>query len=136
VEIVEGTYDFGFGLEARRLLHSTECLGYRIEAEGKITAYCSDTGICDNAVRLAKNADLFIVECSLKTGQDDRGWPHLNPRTAADMAKKARARKMALMHFNPFLYPALKNRQAAEQEAREVFPASFSTVDDMEIIMA
>ncbi|MCX5716267.1 MAG: ribonuclease Z [Candidatus Omnitrophica bacterium] len=133
VEIVEGTYDFGFGLEARKLFHSVECLGYRIQADAKTVSYCTDTGICDNAAVLSKNADLSMFECALKSGQDDKAWPHLTPHAAANIAKAAGAKKMALIHFNPFLYPAMDDRITAEKEAKEIFPGAFYTRDGLEV---
>ena len=36
------------------------CLGYRIEAEGKVITISGDTVLCDGIIGLAKNADLLI----------------------------------------------------------------------------
>lgn len=133
IELKEGKHDLGFPLECRMLLHSTGCLGYRIEIDNKIIAYCSDTGPCDNAVRLAKDADLVMCECSLKSGMHGKDWPHLNPEMAADIAKKANAKKLALIHFNAHFFPALKDRSIAEGQAKKIFPNTFMSRDDLEI---
>lgn len=134
-EIGEGRHDLGFSVQCLKLFHSVDNFGYRIEIDKKVIAYSGDTGICDNIMALARGVDLFIAECSLKTGQDNPEWPHLNPHTAAKVAKEAGAKKLALTHFNPFLFPLIKDRKTAEKEAREIFPNSFSAEDDLEIIL-
>lgn len=133
VEIEQGRHDLNFVVESLKLLHSVDCLGYRIEIDNRVIAYLSDTGVCDNAVTLAKEADLVIAECSLKSGQDNQAWPHLTPQTAARIAKSSGAKRLALIHFNPFLFPLQKDRKLAEKEARDIFPNSFSAKDDLEI---
>ena len=100
-ELKEGEQDLPFFAECRCLVHSVPCFGYRLKIDNKIIAYCPDTGICDNALKLAENADLLLCECSLKIGQSKEDWPHLNPQTAAQIAKKASAKRLALIHFNP-----------------------------------
>jgi ribonuclease BN (tRNA processing enzyme) len=133
IELEEGRHDLGFVAEARKLFHSVDCLGYRIEIENKTIAHCLDTGLCDNAMILSRGADLLIAECSLKSGQDSEAWPHLNPLTAAKIAKEAKAKKLALTHFNPVFFPLLKDRIKASREARRVFPNSFCARDDLKI---
>lgn len=133
VEIEEGRFDFGFFVEARKLLHPVECLGYSIEIDNKKIVYLCDTGPCDNAITLARNADLVIAECALKSGQDNQAWPHLNPVAAAGIAKRAGAKKLALTHFNPHLFAGMEDRVIAEGEARQIFPDTFYTKDNLEI---
>ena len=41
------------------------CLGYRIEAEGKILAISGDTVLCDGIIALAENADLLVQCCHM-----------------------------------------------------------------------
>ena len=132
-QLKEGRHSLPFPLECRMLRHSVVCLGYRIEIDNRVIAYCSDTGPCDNAVRLAKNADLVMAECSLKSGMAREDWPHLNPETAANIAAEANAKRLALIHFNPHLFPTLKDRRIAESQAKKIFPNTFMSLDDMEI---
>jgi ribonuclease BN (tRNA processing enzyme) len=87
IELSEGTHNIQFSVECRFMHHSSPCMGYRFELEGKIIAYCPDTGVCENAIILARNADLLIAECSFKSGQSNAQWPHLNPEDAAQIAK-------------------------------------------------
>lgn len=122
-----------FGLEYLPLVHSDPCLGYRITADGRSVAVCTDTGYCGNAVKLAAGADLLITECAFRPGESDSSWPHLNPETAARIAVEAGAKKLALAHFDASRYLSMEMRAEAERVAREVFPASFAAADLMEL---
>lgn len=121
------------GLSWAPLVHSTTSYGYRLETEGKIVAFCTDTGICDNYYTLAKGADLLISECSLRPGQYNRKWPHLNPAEAAIAASEAKVKRLALIHFDAYFYPDFKIRQKAQQVARKIFKKSFVCYDDRNI---
>jgi len=122
-----------FSIESKFLVHASPCLGFQFELEGKIISYCPDTGVCENLIKLAKNADLLITECSLKVGRAYEGWPHLNPEDAAKIAKKANAKKLALTHFDANIYRTLKERKEAQKIARIIFKNTISAVDDMKI---
>ena len=76
-----------FPVEALPLRHASLTLGYRIAVDGRMIGYCPDTGYCENAVTLARSADLLITECAYKQGQSSEEWPHLNPETAARIAR-------------------------------------------------
>ena len=108
-------------------------MGYRIELNGKIISYCPDTGYCENAVELSKNADLLIAECAYKSGQKSIKWPHLNPEAAAKIAKKAKAKKLALVHFDAYLYKTLDERKEAEIIAQRTFKNTFAAMDNLSI---
>lgn len=132
-ELKEGRHDLGFFVQTLSLVHSVSSFGYRVEVDGKIISYCCDTGPCENALHLTKGADLFIAECSLKSGQDSKVWPHLNPQMAAEIAKKAGAKKLVLTHFNAHLFPLLEDRIKAQEDAKEIFANSSYSTDDLEI---
>jgi ribonuclease BN (tRNA processing enzyme) len=122
-----------FVVEARELRHLSLTLGYRLEIEGRVISYCSDTGLCENAIHLARSSDLLIAECSYKSGQSSENWPHLNPETAARIARDAGVRSLALVHFDAEVYKTLGERKESERVAREIFKNTFVTTDDMEI---
>lgn len=122
-----------FRLECLELLHSTRTLGYRIHAEGKVIAYCPDTGYCDSAVRISHRADLLIAECSFKEGVYTPEWPHLNPGLAARIAREARVRQLVLTHFDPTSYRTPASRKEAEIQARRRFPPSVASKDGLVI---
>ena len=122
-----------FRLTSLPLIHSGPCLGYRVEINGKVITYCTDTGYCQNAVTLAHRADLFMTECSLAPGMEPHpSWPHLSPKEAAKIALEAHAKQLLLIHFDPTQYPALEDRDSAEVEARQTFPHSIAGRDGME----
>ncbi|MCD1294664.1 MBL fold metallo-hydrolase [Methanocella sp. CWC-04] len=132
-ELPENRHDVPFLEDFRFLLHSSRCLGYRFNIEGKIVAYCTDTGICDNLIELAKDADLLITECSFRFGQHSDHWPHLNPVDAVNVAKKANVKKMALVHFDANRYPELENRKEVYDRMIKEFDGLIVSYDDMEI---
>jgi len=132
-ELSEGAHNIPFAVQCKFLLHSSKCLGYRFELDGKIIAYISDTGICENAIELAANADLLITECSFKMGQRNAEWQHLNPEDAVQIAMEARAKKLALVHFDANIYRSLEKRMEVQQEMKKVFKNIIVTFDNMEM---
>jgi ribonuclease BN (tRNA processing enzyme) len=125
--------DIPFGVISKPLLHVSATLGYRIEIDEKIISYCTDTGYCENAVNLAKEADLLVAECAFRSGQTNESWPHLNPENAARVAKEANAKRLALVHFDAATHQKLEDRKESENIARAIFSHTFATEDGMEI---
>ncbi len=121
---------FPFKVKGMDLVHPPLSMGYRFHLEGKAIAYCPDTGYCENAVTLAKGADLVISECSFLPGEQSAEWPHLNPQFAARIAKEAGAARLALVHFDAAKYTTIELRKKAETEAQKVFPNTFACEDD------
>lgn len=120
-------------IKSYKLNHPSPCWGYRLESAGEIVAYGPDTGICDNLYLLAKNADLYISECSYRPGETHQGWTHLNPQEAAGVAKTAGVKKLALVHFDASRYLTLAARKNAQKSAREIFKNTFAATDDQVI---
>ena len=132
-EISEGKYFLPFLVETKFLVHSSPCLGYWFELDGKKIAYCTDTGICENFKELARDADLLITECALKSGQKTPGWPHLTPEDGAKIAKEAGVKKLILTHFDSGNYKTIKERKEAEKIAKTIFKNTTVAVDGLEI---
>jgi len=122
-----------FPVTALPLRHASLTLGCRLELDGLVIAYCPDTGYCANAVLLAREADLLIAECAYRRGQGSEDWPHLNPETAARIAREAGAKRLALTHFDARIYDRPELRREAEQDARAIFPGSFAAGDGLEL---
>ncbi len=138
-----------FYLEAKKLKHSTICLGYRfvekdkikinmlalkkigvkegphikklqlgedivyqgkkIKAkkftkviQGKIISFVSDTAFCDTAIELAKNADILFCESTYLDEMKEQAEirEHMTSTQAATIAKKAKVKKLVLVHFS------------------------------------
>lgn len=132
-ELSEGIQNLPFSVECRFLCHSLPCMGYRFEFGGKIITYCPDTGLCENAIKLAKNANLLIAECSFKSSQSNAQWPHLNPEDAAQIVNEANAKNLALIHFDANIYQTLQQREIAQEKAMEVFKNMIAAKDDLYI---
>jgi ribonuclease BN (tRNA processing enzyme) len=132
VEMPEESASLPFPVEALPLRHASLTLGYRLTIDGKTIAYCPDTGYCENAVTLGRSADLLITECAYKQGQSNEDWPHLNPETAARIAREARAQHLILTHFDAGLYRTVAERRESEAVAAGLFPATTAGVDGLE----
>jgi ribonuclease BN (tRNA processing enzyme) len=133
LELEEGIHKLPFTVECRPLVHPAPCYGYRVEIDGKVITYCTDTGVCDNAVLLARDADLLITECGLKPGVVSELWPHLNPQDAIGIAQRAHAKRLALMHFGAEVYKTLGDRTALQEQFGEEFPGLVVATDDLTI---
>jgi ribonuclease BN (tRNA processing enzyme) len=134
-EVTDKDHKLPFLVKSKPLIHSSSCLGYRFEVDGKILAYCTDTGICDNAFKLAENADLLITECSLKERSDNNEWPHLNPEDAVEIAKISGAKKLALTHFDANIYRSIDERVKIQNKMNDKFKNLIVTQDNMKIII-
>ena len=133
LELPEESGRLPFKIEARALVHKSVTFGYRIAADGFIISYCPDTGYCENAVSLSRQADLAITECAHKSGQYNESWPHLNPEEAARIAREAGAARLAMVHFAASTHPNLSDRRDSEEAARRIFPNTTAALDGMEI---
>lgn len=119
--------------QTERLRHSVPCHGYKFNIEGKTVTYCTDTGLCDNLKKLAKNADLLITECAMAPKDKSQNLFHITPETAAYVAAKSGAKKLALCHFDPAKYATLDSRKFAQNAARAVFKNTVAACDGVVI---
>lgn len=131
INVGEGSFKSPFSFSCKKLLHPVPCFGFRFELEDKIITYCTDTGLCRNAVWLARKADLLIAESSYKPGEVVKHWPHLNPQQAAGLAKKAKAKKLVLTHFDAARYLNIRQRKNAQRLAQGIFKNTLSAVDGL-----
>ena len=133
IELEEGNHSLPFTVECRPLVHPAPCYGYRVEIDGKVIAFCTDTGVCDNVVTLGRGADLLITECALRPGEESPGWPHLNPQDAIGMAKKANAKRLALVHFGAEVYTSLDERKAVQDTFETLCPGLIAATDGLSV---
>ena len=97
-----GTFPIGpFTVTADRVNHPIETYGIRIEHNGRVLAYSSDTAPCDALLRLAQGADLFLCEASYLDGVDNPPDLHLTGGEAGEAATKADVGKLLLTHLVP-----------------------------------
>ena len=89
-----------FDVETMPMEHIESSIGFRITTPvGTSVVYTGDTDLCDNAVTLARNADLLICESALPDGMKVPG--HLTPSLAGEIATQANAKRLVLTHFYP-----------------------------------
>jgi ribonuclease BN (tRNA processing enzyme) len=129
-DMAEGRHETPIHFECRYLIHSTPCYGYRFEIDGKVLAFCTDTGVCENVIKLCQDADLMITECSFKPGEFSFIWPHLNPDDSISMAKTANAKRLAFVHFDAAHYKTIAERFAVVELMKQKFKDIIVGVDD------
>lgn len=57
----------------------------------------------------------------LRWGQRNAEWQHLNPEDSVQIVKKARAKKLALIHFDVNIYRYLEERIEMQEKMNKVF---------------
>ncbi|HEX6399779.1 MAG TPA: MBL fold metallo-hydrolase [Actinomycetota bacterium] len=88
-------------------------LGYRVEAGGTVLAYTGDTGPCDAAIELGRDADLFLCEATYQNAS--RLYPfHLSAAQAGEVATAAGSGHLVLTHLTPELDHRVSIREAAD----------------------
>jgi ribonuclease BN (tRNA processing enzyme) len=132
-DLKQGKYSQPFPFTCKLLVHADSCLGYRLELDNLVIAYCTDTGICKNVYELSESADLLIAESSLKPKQSETGWPHLRPEDAAKIARDSDARRLVLTHFDASIYRSIEDRKYAEATAKKLFQETIAAFDGLEI---
>ncbi len=93
-----------------RRLH---CLGYRIDYRGRSLVYSGDSEYCDSLVRLCRDADTAVLDCSFPTSRP--GPAHMHAGQCGRVAREAGVRRLILSHF----YPAADRSDVARQARRE-----------------
>lgn len=98
---------------------------------GKVFVYLADTGLCANAQKLAKDADLLVVEATFSKEMEERAsqYKHLTASQAGQLANMANVKKLAITHFSQ----RYKSLEDIEQEAKDIFPDVVLAFDFMKI---
>lgn len=87
---------------------------------GDIFASVIDTKYCENAIKVAKDASLFLCEATYLEEHKELAEKHLHltAKQAATIAKKANAKELILTHFSA----RYRHLRAFAEEAAEIFP--------------
>jgi ribonuclease BN (tRNA processing enzyme) len=102
VELWDGPVDLGpVRVTPIPVVHTDSSVAYRVESRGKIFCYSGDADVCPGLVEAARDADLFLCECSFPDEKKVEG--HLTPTSAGEMAAQARAKRLVLTHFYPIM---------------------------------
>lgn len=97
-------------------------IGYRIERDGKSFVFAGDLGYNEDIIKLAKKADLLLIESAAPVPMEG----HLTPSQAGELAAKAKVKKLVLTHF----YPAVE-RIDIEGEAKKTFEGEIVLAEDL-----
>lgn len=117
-------------LDDGRVLDPTQLVGP--VRPGRKVVLTGDTRPSDDTVRVAHEADLLVHEATFGDEEAERAAEtgHATAREAAEVARRAVARRLILTHFS-----ARYSRDTSElvREAREVFPDVVAARDGMEV---
>lgn len=96
--------------------------------QGDSIAVVIDTRLCQNAIDIAKNAQVLICESTYLEEHVDlaRKHYHLTARQAASIAKQAGVHQLILTHFSA----RYQNLRPFEEEAKAIFPNTY-VADDL-----
>lgn len=98
--------------------HSVPTVGIRIEEPGASFMFTGDAASIEPLVGLARGVDLLVSEATMDGDSYDPANPvHLTPAMAAELARRAGARRLSLTHIWPS-----HDKQKLLRQARAVFP--------------
>ncbi len=90
-----------FSIFSEPVEHTRESIAYKVIKDNKTFVYSGDTDYCKGLIRLAKNADILILECSLPRKMKG----HLDPEHCGKIAAETNCKKLVLTHFYPETNP-------------------------------
>lgn len=123
-EVGESRLSFlGLNIDTLPMNHSTPSVGFRLHAAGRSLVYSGDTDYCSNIIRLGREADLLILECSFPDEMKTAG--HLTPSLAGKIAREASCKKLLLTHF----YPVFQGHDILK-ECRKEFSGEILLAED------
>src|SRR5436305_4868410 len=123
------------------LNHPQGCLGFRLEAGGKVLVYATDNEpghpVFDKNVRkLAEGADVLIYDAQYLPEEyeaNKRGWGHSHWREAINIVMESGAKELILFHHDPDHTDECID--AVVSTAREYYPKVRAASEGMEILL-
>ncbi|MEM2741491.1 MAG: MBL fold metallo-hydrolase [Candidatus Aenigmatarchaeota archaeon] len=126
------TFKLGkFEITAAHVKHTIPTIGCRVEVDGKVLAYSSDTILTDNLIKLSEGVDVLVYEALASSS-----YPHLENAAkagfhgtayeAGEVARKAKVKKLVLIHSDPIvkendlIYDAKRNFAGEIYVARDL----------------
>lgn len=118
-------------LEDGRLIHGKDYVGPN--QKGKIVTILGDTRPCENAIRLAQQADLLIHEATFAGDSEEMAHNYFHSTTiqAAKVAYKANVKNLCLTHISSRYGKG--DWQQLIEEAKTIFPQTVIAHDFMEV---
>lgn len=122
------------------LNHPAGCTSYRIEAEGKVLVFATDTEHTPGAPNMGlvehmRNADLVIYDTTYSEAElpSKVGWGHSSWNEGVKLCKMANAKRMAMFHYSPDYNDDMVRTLVAEATA--AWPGAFAAKEGMEITL-
>jgi ribonuclease Z len=110
-----------------RVIRSEDAVGPPLR--GRVVAVMGDTRPCENAVRLARGADVLVHEATFAHALAEKAmaYGHSTTVQAAGIARDAGAGRLLITHFSSRYKP--EEVAELEREARAVFPHAEAAVE-------
>jgi ribonuclease BN (tRNA processing enzyme) len=125
-------------IRVAELRHPGGCLGFRIENDGKVFTYCTDSShddghLTENVLKLAQGADLLVHDAQYSLGQRDEfpEYGHSSWLEAVKVAERANVGCLALYHYDP--NASDDYMESVLQKAREIFPRTILSQEGLEL---
>lgn len=129
-EIEESFRIHKYQIESALTSHTESSLCYRLSDEkGSVLFFSGDSGYHENLVRLARSADLAVLEASCLDENMVSG--HLTPELAGDIARQAGVKRLLLTHRYPDVTGSVALREAKNKYKGRILLAA----DGLEIII-
>ncbi len=128
-----GEIDLGGGLVLfhREVPHLPPTHAVRLEHDGRAVCFSADCAPNDALVELADGCEILVCEASFGDGTVPEGVPHLTARDAGEIAARAGAGRLLLVHCSPEFA-----RDAALAAARERFDGPVDWARQAEAVFA
>jgi phosphoribosyl 1,2-cyclic phosphodiesterase len=128
-------------VDAKWLNHPQGCLGFRMEAEGKVLVYATDNEpghtIFDKNVRkLAEGADVLIYDAQYLPDEyaaRKQGWGHSHWREAVNIVMESGVKELILFHHDPDHTDSCID--SVVTQAREYYPKVRAAAEGMELVL-
>ena len=92
-------------VHAMEMVHKIPCWGYSLKDDNKKLVFVTDTRKNNNAIQLAKNADVLIHESTYDNQKREKAYEHFHTtkNQAMEIADMANVKRLILTHFSPKL---------------------------------
>src|SRR3990172_2137047 len=103
-DLVEGVYRRVFPRAAVKGQHSPrlECFGFKVWLKDRVVAYSGDAAMCEGLFRLGEGADVYVLECSFRTGSSPM---HLSLEELPEVRRRLPKPTIILTHLPETLEP-------------------------------
>jgi ribonuclease BN (tRNA processing enzyme) len=142
VKEVNGGENFVVGddtiIRVAELRHPGGCLGFRIENDGHVFTYCTDSShaegqLTENALALAQGADLLVHDAQYSPEQREEfpEYGHSSWLEAVQVGMEAKVGCLALFHYDP--NASDDYMESVLLKAREIFPRTILSHEGLEL---